>query len=239
MPIGMGIPVTRTTTAADREVARERQVRSKSAGKLAELERKELDRLVQRVFLSKNGDSPHIVVFSGVDESSESAAVCARAAQALADQSMRRVCMVEADTHDRPLFAAVGLAGDGDRHNNGSPSFPACIELRSNLWIADSAMLGWKQGQQSDTEELKIKLREARLDFDYILINSVSAGSYCDAAALGRAADGLILVLEASSTRRRAAQTVAENLKAAEVNLLGAVLDKRTYPIPDRLYRKL
>jgi Mrp family chromosome partitioning ATPase len=51
--------------------------------------------------------------------------------------------------------------------------------------------------------------------------------------------DGFILVVEANATRREAALQVAENLRAANVRILGAVLNQRTFPIPEKLYSKL
>jgi Mrp family chromosome partitioning ATPase len=62
---------------------------------------------------------------------------------------------------------------------------------------------------------------------------------YSDAIALGKVADGLALVLEANSTRREAAARASENLRAAEIRILAAVLNKRTFPIPEPLYRRL
>ena len=47
------------------------------------------------------------------------------------------------------------------------------------------------------------------------------------------------MVLEANSTRREAALRVAEGLRAKQVRVLGAVLNKRTFPIPDSLYHRL
>jgi Mrp family chromosome partitioning ATPase len=46
-----------------------------------------------------------------------------------------------------------------------------------------------------------------------------------DATALGRLADGLVLVLEANSTRKEAALSVIENLRAAQIQVLAAVLN--------------
>jgi Mrp family chromosome partitioning ATPase len=51
--------------------------------------------------------------------------------------------------------------------------------------------------------------------------------------------DGLVFVLEANSTRREAAIQVMESLRAGQVPVLGAVLNKRTYPIPESLYHRL
>jgi Mrp family chromosome partitioning ATPase len=56
---------------------------------------------------------------------------------------------------------------------------------------------------------------------------------------LSRWTDGVVLVLEANATRRDAARRVKEILDAANVSVLGVVLNNRTFPIPDVLYRRL
>jgi len=60
-----------------------------------------------------------------------------------------------------------------------------------------------------------------------------------EAALLATLSDGMVLVVEANSTRRVAAQKVTEKLHAANARLLGAVLSGRTFPIPDVIYRNL
>jgi Mrp family chromosome partitioning ATPase len=60
--------------------------------------------------------------------------------------------------------------------------------------------------------------------------------SYADAIALGQVADGVVLILEANATRRESAMKVADHLRSMHVKLLGAVLNKRTFPIPQTLY---
>jgi len=56
---------------------------------------------------------------------------------------------------------------------------------------------------------------------------------------LGQLADGAVLVLEANATRREVTLKVAADLRAAHIKILGAVLNKRTFAIPEALYRRL
>jgi Mrp family chromosome partitioning ATPase len=49
----------------------------------------------------------------------------------------------------------------------------------------------------------------------------------------------LVLVVQANATRRDAARKAKESLQAANVRLLGAVLDNRTFPIPDAIYQRI
>jgi len=45
--------------------------------------------------------------------------------------------------------------------------------------------------------------------------------------------------LEANSTRREAARKMTQSLQMTNTPILGAVLNKRTFPIPENLYRRL
>jgi Mrp family chromosome partitioning ATPase len=56
---------------------------------------------------------------------------------------------------------------------------------------------------------------------------------------LGQIADGVILILESMVTRREAARTAKEDLAAANVKILGAVLNNHTFSIPENLYKRL
>jgi Mrp family chromosome partitioning ATPase len=56
---------------------------------------------------------------------------------------------------------------------------------------------------------------------------------------ISKACDGLVLVLTASKTRRLVAAEIQEQLRRAQVPLLGSVLADGRFPVPDGLYRNL
>ena len=72
-----------------------------------------------------------------------------------------------------------------------------------------------------------------------MLIDVPPLNQYADAIGLGQLTDGVVLILEANSTRRESAKKVTESLRASNIPILGAVLNRRTYPIPNALYKKL
>jgi Mrp family chromosome partitioning ATPase len=76
-------------------------------------------------------------------------------------------------------------------------------------------------------------------EFDYVLVDAPPISSNTDAVLLGQMADGIILVVQADSTRREAARIAKETFESAKVRLLGAILTDRKFPIPESLYRKL
>jgi len=78
-----------------------------------------------------------------------------------------------------------------------------------------------------------------RQQFDFILMDVPALNQYADAAAVAKLCDGIIMVLEANSTRREAARKMAESLQLTKTPILGAVLNKRTFPVPESLYHRL
>ena len=86
---------------------------------------------------------------------------------------------------------------------------------------------------------VRARFEELRTQFEYVLINAPPMNVFADSALLGQFSDGVILVVEANSTRRETAQRLKENLEAANVQVLGVVLNNRTFPIPESVYRKL
>jgi Mrp family chromosome partitioning ATPase len=88
-------------------------------------------------------------------------------------------------------------------------------------------------------DRLKQRIEELRKEFDYVLIDAPPLSLYADAASVGQLTDGLVLVLEANMTRRETASRVIEAWSATKVPILGAVLNNRTFPIPESLYRRM
>jgi Mrp family chromosome partitioning ATPase len=86
---------------------------------------------------------------------------------------------------------------------------------------------------------MKGRMLELRAEFSFVLIDAPPLNAYGDALLLGRLVDGVVLVLEANATRREVALRIAENLRAAKIQVLAAVLNKRTFPIPLALYKRL
>jgi Mrp family chromosome partitioning ATPase len=227
-------PVIRTETKARRA--------SRTRLNFDQVACEETLKLVQRIFLLQTQNPPHVVVFAAIDKGSGCSAICARAAATLVDNVRGSVCVVEANFRSPSLpelFGAANHYGLTDSLLRDEPirSFAKLIR-GENLWLLSCGSLAADSPNLLNSDRIKERFQELRKAFDYVLIDAPPLSRYADAAALGQLADGLVLVLEANSTRREAAMRVTENLGAAQVRVLGAVLNKRTFPIPESLYRR-
>jgi Mrp family chromosome partitioning ATPase len=114
-----------------------------------------------------------------------------------------------------------------------------CLQLEDNLWLAGPSMLANENRVLLPVHDLKDRLAQLRDVFEYVVIDAPGTSVCGDAQLLGKVADAAILAIEANSTRRLTARKAKETLEAAGVRLLGTVLCNRSFPIPERLYKRL
>ncbi len=210
--------------------------------RLGQMAHEEILRLVQSVFQSK-GQERRTVVFAAISSGSGCSWISARTAEALACVISGSVCLVDANFRT-PFLPEVfgttnhyGLA-DALRQEHPIREFVKSVKP-SNLSLLSCGSAPEASVSLLSSERMQAIVDELRTEFDYVLIDAPPFGTYADTFSLGQLGDGLVLVLEANATRREAAARVTERLREMKVNILGGVLNKRTFPIPDSVYQRL
>jgi Mrp family chromosome partitioning ATPase len=200
----------------------------------------EILRLVQGLFLAtgKKGEpGPSRVVFCGIDEPEGATLLCDGVGRSLAEQVHSEICVVDANGRI-PTAHPIPNVSPFDRS-----AVPESTSIRNrmqrvttNLWFVSTKSVLANGGAPS-VDQMRVFIRTLFHEFPYVLIGAPPVGSYNDAILLGQLVDGVVLVLEANSTRRVAALKAKRALEAAAVQVLGTVLNNRTFPIPERIYR--
>jgi Mrp family chromosome partitioning ATPase len=183
-----------------------------------------------------------MVVFAGVDHRDGCSQIAVSVAENLARIGLRTVCLVEANFRTPALpsiFGTTNHHGLTDAVLSEGPIRSFTKPVGTNLWLLSSGALAGDSVNLLTSERIRARLAQLRSEFTFVIVDAPPLSRYGDAIAIGQLTDGLVLVLEAGSTRREAAQTVVADLRSARVPILGAVLNKRTYPIPEILYKRL
>jgi hypothetical protein len=195
--------------------------------------REQILSLVRRVFFA-NGDRPaKQVVFSAVERNIDVLSICDRVAKALAKQTIEHVALVDGDYGpvEETCMRPSSLRSTSIKSRS--------TRIAVNLWRVPRAVIGEvNHGSGTGLHWLRL-LEELRKEFEFVVIQGPAAGTSSEAALLGQLTDGIILVLDARSTRRAAARKAKETLDAAQCRMLGTVLTHRMFPIPERIYRRL
>jgi Mrp family chromosome partitioning ATPase len=205
--------------------------------------REELLKLVYRIFLLRPRSDPGglSVLFTGIDSGSGSSSICALGAKTLAAETAGTICVVDANLRSPSLDVAFGVENVTKLPSvsrDALGSIARCVG-EENLFLVTSAALSEGAGQELTSEGLNIALANLRSKFDYILINAAPLALNADTVLLGKMADGVVLVVEAHTTRRESALKAKFSLESAGIPILGSVLNGRTFPIPQFIYDRL
>ena len=172
-----------------------------------------LTALVRQIFFS----SAHCtrVLFIAADDGTPISALCEQIGRVLAQLSRGTVGV-----------SARNSEATGD-HATCPIEVSSAIELGGNLWRVPIEVFEAESPSVVPTAER----------FNYLVLGTTLADEA--APLLCKACDGAVLVIRANQTRREAALRAKEILLGWNVELLGAVLDNRTFPVPESLYRRL
>jgi len=207
-----------------------------------QLARDEEYKLVQNIFLQSASARRQVVLFAEVERNPGGAFVCGRTAEVLEAQGEGSVCLVDLDFREPSLhqrFHTTGARGLLDALRDGGPARSAMQQVGSNLWLLPSGSPLAHPHTALSSDRVRLLFKDLRAEFDYVLISAPPFSQCAESMLLSQLSDGVVLVVEAHATRRERARTVKERLTAAQIPLLGVVLNNRTFPIPDALYRRI
>jgi len=187
--------------------------------------------LVQRVFL-KGTPAPRLVVFAAVDQGSGCSQIAVLVAKTLTGMAAGGVCLVEANFHSPALPRILGSTNyrglsDALRLPGNITSFAKPV-WKPGLWLLSSGPISAQSRDLLISERMATRSADLRKAFDFVIIDAPPLAVYPDATALGKISDGVVLVIEAGSTQRKAACQAVDNLRASGTAVLAVVLNKQT-----------
>lgn len=192
--------------------------------------------LVRRVFLSGWSSPARQVAFTAVEADHDISSICFRVASQLAAQVSGKVCLVDADMHSGRLQARMRELLEAARGSlNCELVREQVVAGRHNLRFMPASDLG----PTRDASWLRHRLAELRREYEYLILHAPAAGISSETGLISHSMDGVVLVLHAGRTRRAVALHAQGLLQAAQARVIGTVLDRRRFPVPAILYRRL
>jgi protein-tyrosine kinase len=90
-----------------------------------------------------------------------------------------------------------------------------------------------------DSSRFDRLLQGVREKFDYVILDGPPVPAFPECLVLCAKVDGVVLVLESGKTRRQVALRARKQVEEVGGKMLGVVLNKRKYYIPEWIYRRL
>jgi len=205
--------------------------------------RGEITKLVHRLFQIPGAEAPQMVVFTGTEAGNGCSWLCARAAELLATQVNGSVCLLDCNFRRPGLERQFGL----ENHYGLSEALSQSEGIRrylrplsrSNFWLLSCGSPVDNGQTLLGSDRMRMRLQELRAEFEYIIVDTAPLDAGTDGIVLGGLSDGVVLVLKANSSRRDTASKAMHEFRTANVPIRGVVLNRRTFPIPEAIYKHL
>ncbi len=116
---------------------------------------------------------------------------------------------------------------------------PAFSFTRKNLCVMPSGTNTSSPIDLFGTDRFDQFLREMRDRFDYVILDAPPVPSFSESRLICPKVDGVILVIESGKTRRQVALKAKREMEEAGAKILGIVINKRKYYVPEWIYKRI
>ncbi len=188
-------------------------------------------------------DSIKSIMFTGAAHGGGATTTAVNFAKVLVKNSEAKVLLMDANLRTpqlQNLFNITNGRGLSDiLMDNDDKAFKVLKFGPSYLFILAGG--GDYKGAVSlfESERFDEFLNETRKTFDYVILDGAPLPNSAETRVLCDKVDGVVMVIESGKLRKQVAIRAKQELEDAGARILGVVLNKRKYYIPNWLYKRL
>jgi capsular exopolysaccharide synthesis family protein len=201
------------------------------------------ERIIQRLLAFRGGRRQCCLLVASSVPGEGASTVARNVAMALSTNHRGRVVLVDANLR-APNQHEVFQTGTADGLTDvlsGDVALAAAVRE-----VPEYGLAVLPSGRPSDNSSHLVAVSALRgvvtalqSQFDWVILDGPPVTTYADASNLAAVADGAILVLRAERTRCAVAEHAMNVLNEAGVAVLGGVLNRRRYHIPQFIYKRM
>jgi capsular exopolysaccharide synthesis family protein len=172
-----------------------------------------------------------------------SSAVAVNLAASFAKENGSRVLLVDANLRHPFLHGSFNLPtapGFSEVIHEGTNVHEAIKQsVIPNLFVLTSGISLANPMVIFESPKLAEVIEVLRTEFDWVIFDCAPINVYPDSGVLAPRVDGVVLVIQAENKRAEVAIQAKEYVEQAGAKILGAVLNRCRYVIPEIVYRRL
>jgi len=214
-----------------------------SSSKLSEMVVEKEIRVYQNLGAVISDSTKKVIQFIGSREGEGTSTVIREFARVSASKFGKSVLLLDADQYhptQHLFFSVFPECGWQEVVRDNGPIEKALYKIgESRLSISPSSQNFTSNPSIFNSLLIDVFWKKLKQRFDLILVDSPPVTTSTDGLAISCKVDGTVLVVEAEKTRWPVAENVRDRIKRSGRNILGIVLNKRRYYIPEWIYKKL
>jgi capsular exopolysaccharide synthesis family protein len=225
------------------EISPSRPSVGSSSSKFSELVVEKEIRVYQNLAAVISDSTKKVLQFIGSREGEGTSTVIRKFARVSATKFGKLVLLLDADQYhptQHLFFHIVAECGWQEVVRDNGPIEKALHQFgETRLFISPSSQNFASNPSIYNSLLIDVFWKKLKQRFDLILVDSPPATTSTDGLAMSSKVDGIVLVVEAEKTRWPVVESVRDRIKRSGGNILGIVLNKRRYYIPEWIYKKL
>ncbi|MCK4546894.1 MAG: CpsD/CapB family tyrosine-protein kinase [Candidatus Eisenbacteria sp.] len=214
-----------------------------SLATLADCFTQECETLRSAIEAALPGRAQRVIMFTSAVRGEGCTTLVASLAYTLATRGGMRVALVDANIKAPGLAALMGLGPHAGLTDVIGRDLDLNLALRATptpnlhvLLCGNTPLISSEVFGSSRTASVLQSLKEHH---PYVLLDTSAVMSVPEVAMQATSADGVVLVARANKTDRAVLQKTRDILQGSGANLLGVVLNRRRFVIPEFIYRRL
>ncbi len=154
----------------------------------------------------------------------------------------QKVIIIDANLNAMSIAKTFSISGDhglADVLERKIHFEKATHDVSSHLTVLPAGDANLEPSLLLESSRMGDVIRIAKEKYGLVLIDYSDLMNLRDTCILSSYLDGVVLIVNEGKTKHHAIKEIVESLKEKKVNLLGAVLNNRTFPIPQIIYKRI
>jgi Mrp family chromosome partitioning ATPase/capsular polysaccharide biosynthesis protein len=201
------------------------------------------DELCDQIFIFLKVQNLKTLLFVAVNPDNINSAITINIGYALSRNMEAKTLVVDSNMA-KPSFQNIlkieSQKGFADiLEDNNLPINNIKYSMGNNLDILQTGNISQSNTTLLNESKVKPLIKKIRSQFDVVLIDCTFMKKMSDIAMLSSSVDGVVIIINEGKDRIQYTKNVIHVLRQNKANIIGAILNNRTFPIPDWLYSRI
>ena len=195
--------------------------------------------LSDQMYLLMKDKNLKSLLITDAEGSEGTTAIIANLGSCLAYKAGHRVLIIDANLRTPAVSNILNISdtpGLTDVLEEKIPLDSAVQDLGSNLYVLPAGKTVFNPITLLDSSVMSDVIKKAKEQYEIVFINCIDLNKFSDAVILSSIVDGTALIVNEGKVRRQVIKNAIAPLEQKKVNLIGVILNNRTYVIPKIIY---
>jgi capsular exopolysaccharide synthesis family protein len=180
------------------------------------------------------------ILFLDTDGSMENTIVIANFGIYLSHKIHEKLLIIDANLRSPRMAGIFNISNERGLVDilEGKISFEDVIcDVGSNLSILPAGRTQMSPVSLLNSPAMSELIKNAREKYNFVFVTCVDIKSFPDASILALSIDGSVLIISEGKIRRQVIKNAIAPMEVKHVNIIGAILNNRTYILPQIIYK--